>query len=507
MKKTLTININGIVFHIDEDAYIKLKNYLDAIIQHFSNKEEGKEVIADIEARIAELFKEKMKDQREVVILEDVIEIIRIMGNPEDFLQEEPATENNKKEKHFYEQKKRRIYRDTDNRVLGGVCAGLGIYFDIDPVIIRIIMLVAFFAMGAGPMIYIILWIAIPKAVTTAQKLEMRGEHVNISNIEKSIKEEFNEVKEGLKKKFGHIDGGGINNIFYKISHLIVTIVSVFVKIFLSFLGIMLIIVGIALLFGIEFPFMFGHHIPFNPLILFTIFVSPTSSFLIKICLILLILIPILSIIFIIFRLLFGLNHINKIFKISAGLVWTLALCFLIVLTIIEINRFKAVSSSTQSIQLKNFKSDTLYLNMNDNFLINKNAFHLNLNQININANDDEFMITGLPHIVVEKGFDNQFELVIRRVARGNEKLDAKQNADKIIYSWMQKDSLITFNHFFTLPADEKYQLQKIEIILKVPSGKTVVMDKKMKEIRNEFIFNEIKFNKNCEMKSDEQEY
>ena len=124
--------------------------------------------------------------KKEVISKVDVDNIIKIMGNPSDFgVEDEPQTKQEDDKERTY----KRIYRDPDNRVIGGVCGGLGVYFNFDPIILRILFVIALLGFGTGFFIYIILWIVIPEAKTFAQKLEMRGEEVNISNIGKKVKE------------------------------------------------------------------------------------------------------------------------------------------------------------------------------------------------------------------------------------------------------------------------------------------------------------------------------
>ncbi len=196
MKKTFTINISGSVFHIEEDAYEVLKKYMVTLKNHFGNSEEGKEIISDIEARIAEIFAGKSEGEKNVVTMEWVNEVVETMGTPESFTEvlddEEPLPGQAKR--------KRRLYRDPEQTVLGGVCGGLSVYFNLDPVIVRIIFIALTFITGVGVLAYLILWIAVPKAVNTAQRLEMRGQDASVKNIEKFIKEEANAVKESYKK-------------------------------------------------------------------------------------------------------------------------------------------------------------------------------------------------------------------------------------------------------------------------------------------------------------------
>jgi phage shock protein PspC (stress-responsive transcriptional regulator) len=197
MKKTLTINLGNQVFHIDEDAFNRLREYLDRIEGHFADKNERSDIISDIEMRIAELFGQRINQQKQVIIIQDVEEITRIMGDPVEISGGEQAETSD----YAGSSKPKRLYRDPDNRVLGGVCGGIGQYFKIDPLIIRIIFLVIFFGFGIGLLIYIILWIIVPEARTTAQKLEMRGDPVNASNIGNFVKDEFENVKRNFQGK------------------------------------------------------------------------------------------------------------------------------------------------------------------------------------------------------------------------------------------------------------------------------------------------------------------
>ena len=199
MKKTISINLNGILFNIDDDAYNLLEEYLHKIELHFSGQSEAKEILSDIESRIAELLTERSGGAKKVISTSDIEEVIKIMGNPDDFGEQEQK--ENKSHYTSYRQKQKRIYRDPENRILGGICGGMGLYVNVDPIIFRIIFVVAFLGFGVGLLIYILLWIIIPEAKTTAQKLEMRGDPVNVSNIGNFFKEEFENVKNSFKGK------------------------------------------------------------------------------------------------------------------------------------------------------------------------------------------------------------------------------------------------------------------------------------------------------------------
>ncbi len=193
MKQTRTANIAGINFYLDEDAFQILDNYLEELRKHFKDQEGAAEIISDIENRIAELFQQKLKTPQTVITFKEVNEIIAILGKPGDFDNEDSEESRTTGKKH----KTKRLYRDMDDRILGGVCSGLGAYLNLDPVIVRVIFIIATLS-GISILVYLIMWIVIPPALTTAEKLEMQGDPVNIDNIEKTIRKEMDHLKEKL---------------------------------------------------------------------------------------------------------------------------------------------------------------------------------------------------------------------------------------------------------------------------------------------------------------------
>lgn len=269
MKKTVTINISGHMFYIDEDAYSRLRSYLDKIESTFRSQESGDEIISDIENRVAEIFNERIDRETGVVTMEMVEEVIATMGEPEQF-EEGDQTEGQKTTSSsslIYVKPTRRFYRDIDNRILGGVCAGISAYFGIDVLLIRVIVaLLTILTWGGIPVIYVILWIAVPPARTTAQKLQMRGERITIENIERSIRDEYEEVR----KKFGNFKESPT----YKKGR---SFFSRFSKSEKNAILIVIAVVGAALLFNMpNFPDLF--HGPAAVFTGFTHHVAPTFN-------------------------------------------------------------------------------------------------------------------------------------------------------------------------------------------------------------------------------------
>jgi phage shock protein PspC (stress-responsive transcriptional regulator) len=194
MKITVSVNLGGYSFHIDEDAYSELKRYLKNLELHFAGEESSAEILSDIENRMAELFRAKMNGYKQVITIDDVNEAITILGTPEDIDDKEGRSTRDKFTSPGYH----RMYRDPDKRLIGGVCAGMGAYWNIDPLILRVIFIGLILAGGLGALIYLILWIVLPEAKTTSEKIEMKGEPVNIHNIKESVKQEFENVRKKM---------------------------------------------------------------------------------------------------------------------------------------------------------------------------------------------------------------------------------------------------------------------------------------------------------------------
>jgi len=193
MKITVSINLGGYSFNIDEDAYSELKRYLKNLELHFAGEESSSEILSDIEARMAELFRIKLTGYKQVINIDDVRQVISVLGTPEDISDTEGPTARDKFSSPGYH----RMYRDTDHRVIGGVCAGMAAYWDIELWLVRLIFFVLLM-MGVGILIYLILYIVLPEAKTTAEKIEMKGNPVNIHNIKDSVKKEFDTVRKNM---------------------------------------------------------------------------------------------------------------------------------------------------------------------------------------------------------------------------------------------------------------------------------------------------------------------
>jgi phage shock protein PspC (stress-responsive transcriptional regulator) len=201
MNKVVNINLGGFPFTMDEDAFEHLRTYLDTIHRHFRQTEGYEEITHDIEARIAELFREQLGN-RPIVTFQDVEDAIAVMGRPEDFGADptdeaEGATQEETKTGKFRIKTGKRLFRNTEEEVIGGVCAGIAAYFGIqDPIWIRLLFVLFTISGGFGIPLYLILWAIMPEAKTAGDRLAMRGEPINVSNIGRIIEEEFQHLSD-----------------------------------------------------------------------------------------------------------------------------------------------------------------------------------------------------------------------------------------------------------------------------------------------------------------------
>ena len=499
MKKTFTINISGSVFHIDDDAFEKLQKYLHMLNKHFGIAVEGQEILQDIEARIAELFIEKTGNKAEVITDAMVDEVIARMGKPEDFM--EPGEEQEKaKDEAAYQDSdqklRRRLYRDGDSRVLGGVCSGMGAYFNIDMVIMRVIFILLFFLMGPfNILLYLILWIVVPKAKTTAQRLEMRGKEATVSNIEKSIREEVNEVGESYNKFMNAPSNEKGQSRLDRFGDMIGSVLRVVLRIIILLFGAALIICGIASLIGFVASMAVGHSFlqggPWNfgwssDLDMGTLlnnFVSPGAYAVSLISISILVGIPILLVLFIGTKLLFRYRTNNRMIGLGTFGLWLVALIVLIVVGISQVGNFGKQTSQTITQKVDCTTCKTLYLETTDDLYQTMIEDHISLDQMKVAMVNGREKLLGHPRFTIEKSSTGEYLLLIKKISRGSSTEDAQKNVEQIEYTFSQKDSTLRFDPYYFLKDNAKWRQQEVSMILKVPEGKSIYLNEKMKSI------------------------
>ncbi|MEM6359177.1 MAG: PspC domain-containing protein [Bacteroidota bacterium] len=549
MKKNISINISGIIFHIEEDAYEALKNYLDSINEYFSTFEDNQEIIADIESRIAEIFLTKLNEDKQVITTEDVQSLISTMGSIRDFqAAEEPEIDEEPETGKKTKTEPRRFFRDENRKVIGGVCAGLAHYFKIDPLWIRLIfvilllgygiILLAYLVMwavipgnsrlkedknikkmyrdpdkkviggvaagvaaylgvevaiirlafvlsiflgGTGLLVYIILWIVLTEATSITDKVKMKGEPVTLSNIETNVKNNID--KDNTRSE---------ENFFVKILlfpfRLVAAIISglgralgPLIRFFIDFIrviiGLVLIITGLSIVFsmvvtigvilgifsaGLWHPDFFAWNDLGFPLDLVT------NSFptLTALAAFLAIVTPS------IFLMLLGSSMIAKRIVFSASTGWTLFAMFIISIAIISIN--------VPGIAFK-FREDGEYTQTETYDLADKTAV-LRLNEVGM----EDYEVTTL---TLRGWSGSEYKLEKNFESQGSSRREAIENAKMVSYNVDKQDSILYFDSNIKFKNDAAFRAQRLEMYLYIPYNSRFIMDEDLRHIIRNTIY------------------
>ncbi|MBW8051004.1 MAG: PspC domain-containing protein [Cytophagales bacterium] len=544
MKKTVTINISGTIFNIEEDGYEKLNDYLTLINKHFSSYDDKEEIVEDIESRIAELFLDVLGKSKQVITLKDVEKLISRMGDIADFeaieedqkgpekadqKEKEKESEEEKHPKKLFRDGKRKIlggvaagiahyfkadpiwirlaflvltpfwgimiliyiilwiilpesdkleddkkikklFRDPDKRIIGGVSSGIATYFGTDDSLIRLLFVVAVLFGGTGIIAYIVLWIITPEAKTITEKMEMQGEPVTLSNIESNIKKGLNvedkDGEEGLLAKIVLFPFRLLAQIFNWLEKNIGSMMVFLVEIIRIFSGVFLILISSILLlsllivFGISmglftfFSWMVLYDLPLDILHGSIPFISSVSGFLTLF--IPAVFLGLLGIIFLAKR-----NVINPLFGWTMVCVWFLSIIGLgISVPLIAKNfRTEAYYKTSQSFDIEDGRS--LYITAKE-------------------AGNETYKETTLKI----RGHDEPYiKLVQKFESRGINRKNAINNVKMLTYNVVFKDSILTFDTNFDFTDSAKFRFQTLEMVLYLPYKQTFLMDKELKKI------------------------
>lgn len=486
MNQTLTVNISGIVFHIEVDAYDTLKNYLNKIKSYFNNSEEREEIMLDIESRIAELFSGMMSEKNQVITASDVENVINVMGKPEQYITEdEEQTQSFSNETYVKSDKK--LFRNPDDRILGGVCSGLGAYIGLDTVWVRLFFVAAFF-LGFGLLTYIILWIVMPEAKTASDKLKMKGEPINIQNIGKKFEEEANKVSENLKNvdtnKFTKKAGSVLENIVGAIATIFTGIFNIVGKILgVAFLivGTFMMVVLLGMLFGSKtiFSITSDGMFSFESQEFFNlIFVSQDQYYLAILGVLLVIGIPILTLIYLAIKLLFKIKM-----HYSVGL--TMSILFVIGMSICALVGIKMgteLSSDEEIVKTHHIGATqhTLMIKSPNELLPGKGILEDKVTSISI---DEETLYMSDVRLEIEKSKTDSMILELKLSSNGSTSKEAIKNTRMINYNYQLTDSALVFDNYFSTLKENKIRGQQVELTLYIPLYQVVYLDESVKEL------------------------
>jgi len=475
MKKTFTINLAGVPFIIDEDAYQLLHSYLENIKQKFNSSEEAAEILHDIEARFAELFSEYLKGKKEVIGVAEVEAATTTMGKPEDIAGSEATAEqpNNAQSKNFSQTKQqRKLFRNPDDKVLGGVLSGISIYFGIEDSIWLRILFVAlfFFGLGSTFFIYILLWAIVPEAKTASEKLQMRGESVTLDNIQKEVSDAANRI--GKWSNNGSI-GEKFLHIFLMIVKGLLKVIAFFIALVVMFVLFVFVASSIGFLSFASIPSVkeLANVYAENSTI---VYAALTGIFLV-------VLAPLISLLYAAIRLIVGVKTRIPAMKWITSGGFLLGILLLVFAGLSFGVHFRSNASASQKFPLMQPANNALFVQLADSSGV---AFEENGDE----EEEEDFGVIingelaktktgykiGRPHIKLLPSKDSSFYVEQYVTSKGKTKSSASQNAKAVNYNFTQTDTVLNLNTYFEVGNGGKWRDQNLYFRIAIPEGKIV---------------------------------
>ncbi|MBC7746347.1 MAG: PspC domain-containing protein [Flavobacterium sp.] len=475
MNKTIIININGIVFHIEEDAYEILRAYMTDVKRHFAYSADSEEIVTDIENRLAEMFSERLTiESKQVIVLQDVKEVTERMGNVKDFDVEEDADPRILSSPDTMKVEKR-LLRDMDDRVVAGVCSGVGHYFEIESRWIRLILLLLVFFGGTGIMLYLILWIVMPKAVSRADRMAMRGEPINIQTFKKNFDEEIEGLRHGINRASSEA-GPVIERIAQVIGNLLKIAVKV-VGAFIIFAGAMILfalVVGLIAFLGV-WQSTELNYFPFN-------IVNPEYKSILSFSAFVIVFIPLVALILFAIRVLFNRNVVSRTGSFAMLIIWLAGLGLGIYYGAKVGGQFTDEATFSQVTEIK--PDSVYYLRLNPvKYLSKEDSLQYNIDRSTfksrsiINDYKYEYDMPRNVNLKIEVSEDDKAVLNQEFSARGPNFESALKSAQLTTYQFSQLDSLLQFDWYTRLPKNQLWRDQRVDLTFKVPLNTTLIID------------------------------
>jgi phage shock protein PspC (stress-responsive transcriptional regulator) len=480
MDKTININLGGILFQIDEEAFKILKEYLQAINTRFANVQGGHETIEDIESRIAEIF-QSQKGLAGVITKENVDSMITILGKPEDFDPGEAEATAPQ-----YSQKKK-MFRNPDDTIIGGVCSGLAAYLESDAVLFRIlfVLFTAFF--GVGFFVYLGLWIALPVARTDSQKKAMYGnryshykaQYSGTEPVQMNGTQQFNSGYDSSSRV-----GSAINEVFRalgKVCYVILRIVLIMIGVSFVLTG-FLSILSYVLIFIFKFPGIYSTDVSGVNLVYVFDFlkyiVNPATVPWIIILGSIAFILPMLALIYWGVKMIFWFRARDGIVSLIALVVWVLSIAVLSILLFNEGISFAETGKTTVETVLPK-TPDTLYVVTDHKIADLKFEKEISLphEEYSVFLNEEKKELYIRPYLSIDRSDDKISRIAVRKRSTGRTLIEAEKKTEGLTYNYSFKDDSLNLDEYFTIPSGRKWAADEIGVHLYIPNGTILKFD------------------------------
>jgi len=479
MKRTVSVNIKGMNFLIEEDAYELLQNYLDRLTHGLRNEKGNKDIIEDIEMRIAELCSIQLNEKKQVIEIDDIQSILQTLGDPSQYLDEEEVDQQQKSQENTNQQRTdKRLFRDVENASIAGVCAGIANFFNIDITIIRIIFVIMFFA-GFGVPLYIILWVVVPKANSTIDKLRMRGKAITVETVRDEVESAAGRLDKKSKSFVNKLrNDDSYSKRFSSLGRLISAIFGTGLITMGLFFLVMFLIFGVA---GFQFIPVdsesgFLSFNEFGELV----FADATD---LKWAWIGAFLAGFSGIFFV---LLLGIKMVfrirNKWSKFTLGGLFTSGFIGTVICIIIGLKTGREMATERGfDREFKGIYAEQLIISSHQKKHPKINGFEVKSNGRNgwIGLKGNNIIKSGI-HFQYRLSEDSLFHIHQSLTANSYSPTKALEKARHINHKMTIDSNYVSLNTFYTFPKADKLRDQKVYVIIDIPAGKKVKIDNKI---------------------------
>jgi len=481
MDKTININLGGILFNIDEDAFRILRDYLQALNSRFANVQGGHETIEDIELRIAEIF-QSQKGLAGAVTKENVESMIAIIGKPEDF-----DTSGPESDAPLFTTQKKRLYRNPDDKIIGGVSSGIAANLDTDPVLFRILFVLTTIFFGVGFFVYIGLWLALPEARTESQKRSMHGNAYHKQG-NSAVTNEFSTVPGTTTGTNTYNSTSKLGNAVNEVFRALGKVFYIILRIFLIIIGVSLVLTGFlfilcfVMIFIFKYPGIFSIDSAGVNLVYFTDFlkfiVNPAAVPWLMILTTVVVVLPMIALIYWGVKMIFWFRARDGVVSLVALVVWVMCLAALAIIGFNEGVSFAETGKSSVETVLPQ-TPDTIYITTDHKIADLKYQKQISLphEEYSVFLNEEKKELYIRPYLSVDPSDDKVSRLEVRKRSTGRNEFEAVKKTEALIYNYRFKKDTLNIDEYFTIPSGRKWSADEIGLHLYIPSGTILKFD------------------------------
>jgi len=482
MDKTININLGGILFNVDEDAFRILRDYLQALNNRFANVQGGHETVEDIELRIAEIF-QSQRGLAGAVTKENVESMIAIIGKPEDFDTSGPESDS-----PVYTSQKKRLYRNPEDKIIGGVSSGIAAFLDTDPVLFRILFVLSTIFFGVGFFVYLGLWLALPEARTESQKRSMYGNAYHKHGSAGGTPETANAAgTTAITPGYNNTSrlGSAVNEVFRALGK----VFYIILRIFLIIVGVSFVLTGFlfilcfVMIFIFKYPGVFSIDSTGVNLIYFTDFlkyiVNPSAVPWIMFLTTVVVVLPMIALIYWGVKMIFWFRARDGVVSLVALVVWVMCLAALAIIGFNEGVSFAETGKSSTETLLPQ-TPDTIYITTDHKIadLRYQKQISLPHEEYSVFLNEVKKELYIRPYLSVDLSDDKSTRLEVRKRSTGRNEFEAVRKTESLAFNYSLKKDSLNIDEYFTIPSARKWSADEIGLHLYIPAGTILKFDK-----------------------------